>query len=1009
MLRFLGISFIVLSAFICSGLCTEVGFVFDENGDHPIENATISSVKPTDVITFTTASAPDGTGTTYESKKTVAELGKIFDQRVQVENPLVHDQATELAMQSPGEHTIEQICYIHSYLTKKWNYIGDPRGADYYKYANETIELGKKGNLAGAGDCDDFAILMSALVESIGGTTRIMMAKGPQISHAYAEVYLGRISQEDRNVNRIVNWLRNKYNIKTIQTHKDMDTGDVWLNLDWGKDKFKASYPGGAFFQAEKHYPIYIKDTIKKVPLSSSPLALFTHPSDANAGEGVTFDATPSEGIDEISEYDWDFGDNSTGNGVHANHTYGKGDSYHVSLTVTNIQGATSEKTSVIRVNNPPVADFQYSPKNPRVGDMILFNASFSKDVDGKIAAYYWDFNDESFSKMKTCKVEVEEKGNFSVNLTVTDDKGAKRFKSEVIKINEPPRAQFTFSPLNPNPNQDVVFDAATSNDSDGSIRDYNWDLGDGNTTTGRRVTYKYLQGGQFIVKLIVVDNDNASNDASLTLAVNKAPSAIFSCDPSEPSVGEVVTFNASSSKDEDGSISGWKWYYGDGDTAVEESVVQHEYLKERSYTVRLTVSDDNGATNTTSKQVFVKEKATSGKRNTPESSSIIEKPGRQDAGTPSDETYEFPNLLTHPLIGFIEETNATIGILGAIRTPLEDANATQENLILKIGLKGTDRATYHLKDADGNVYEPFRYMTLSSGNQLAYFLIPKDDLFKLIEVTTAGGELIVINWWGTPKGSNDNLIVRYYGVTDWQINNDEQEVVVQVRVQNSGTQNLIVGSEDFTLLDQSGSSYHPTSGFNEIVEPQKATDRVLLGFTGIPLTSQLAALAYSYNSANQITIDFDKDYVPLSDELVYGANYTKHHPSIPASRLHSSDELVYGANYTKSVAAVEPAPVAALQALTNETTGAKISSEVSGNIFVYNISLTNETTGAKISSIKDSIAARKARLASAKRSISDNQTYNLTNPQPTGSVAGDTPVTIYAFHYLLDGSEEPF
>ena len=50
----------------------------------------------------------------------------------------------------------------------------------------------------------------------------------------------------------------------------------------------------------------------------------------------------------------------------------------------------------------------------------------------------------------------------------------------------------------------------------------------------------------------------------------------------------------------------------------------------------------------------------------------------------------------------------------------------------------------------------------------------------------------------------------------------------------------------------------------------------VLLGFTGIPLLSKPSALAYDYNGANQIVIDFDKDYAPLPDATVYGPNATK-------------------------------------------------------------------------------------------------------------------------------------
>jgi len=282
---------------------------------------------------------------------------------------------------------------------------------------------------------------------------------------------------------------------------------------------------------------------------------------------------------------------------------------------------------------------------------------------------------------------------------------------------------------------------------------------------------------------------------------------------------------------------------------------------------------------------------------------------------------------------------NATVVLFGATRTPLEDENATQEILKVDVGLMGTENATYQLVDDHNNIYLPGLYKPLSSGKQLIYFLVPKDSLFKLINATPESGKPIRINWWATPKGSNDRMILRYYGITDWLINPDEQGIVVQVRVQNNGTQKLIVSPENFTLLDQWGWPYRPTLGFDaETIEPQKPTSRVLLGFTGISLLSRPVALAYDYGASNQIVILFERDYVPLSDELVYGANATK------------------------SAASVVPAPAAVLPT----------SNPAAQNVAVP--APANETKETKKLSIKDKLAASKARLAATKVSL-DKQT----------------------------------
>jgi hypothetical protein len=308
------------------------------------------------------------------------------------------------------------------------------------------------------------------------------------------------------------------------------------------------------------------------------------------------------------------------------------------------------------------------------------------------------------------------------------------------------------------------------------------------------------------------------------------------------------------------------------------------------------------------------------------------------------------------PLQG--SDGNATVVLFGASRTPLEDENATQEILKVDIGLLGAENASYQLVDADNNIYQAGLYKPLSSGKQLVYFLIPKDSLFKLVNVTLDGRKPIYINWWATPKGSNENLVLRYYGISDWVFNPDEQMIVVQVRVQNNGTQNLNVSPENFTLLDQWHWPYRPTLGFDaEVVRPQNATTRVLLGFTGVSLVSRPTALAYDYGTSSQIIIDFDKDYVPLSDELVYGANATK------------------------KAASVEPLPAAALPAPDQITQSEAVQAPA------------KETAGTQKSSIKDTLAASKARLAAMKEGL-DKKTPDTNS---TSSNAANSSSSISA------------
>jgi len=126
-----------------------------------------------------------------------------FNDRVEPYNPLVREKALEIASKYPGGYSIDQICAIYDYMFSGWQYVNDPSGGDYINYANESIRVGERTGCAGAGDCDDFAVLMASLIGAIGGTTRIITTRGSDGSHAYAEVYVGSGRTGSRNLGRV--------------------------------------------------------------------------------------------------------------------------------------------------------------------------------------------------------------------------------------------------------------------------------------------------------------------------------------------------------------------------------------------------------------------------------------------------------------------------------------------------------------------------------------------------------------------------------------------------------------------------------------------------------------------------------------------------------------------------------------------------------------------------------------------------------------------------------------
>ena len=87
-----------------------------------------------------------------------------------------------------------------------------------------------------------------------------------------------------------------------------------------------------------------------------------------------------------------------------------------------------------ITLNEPPVADFTYSPERPELGKPMIFDASPSYDPDGTIVRYEWDFGDGTREVKKNPVHTYEEPGVHRVTLTVTDNCGRSTTIKKIVK-----------------------------------------------------------------------------------------------------------------------------------------------------------------------------------------------------------------------------------------------------------------------------------------------------------------------------------------------------------------------------------------------------------------------------------------------------------------------------------------------------------------------------------------------------------------------------------------------
>ncbi|NIQ68272.1 MAG: PKD domain-containing protein, partial [Candidatus Aminicenantes bacterium] len=371
------------------------------------------------------------------------------------------------------------------------------------------------------------------------------------------------------------------------------------------------------------------KEVVKTIDITigvnTPPTADFEFsPQNPFSGDTVHFISTSTDEDGTIKKHQWNFGDGSTSDQENPSHKYpdvSVETTYMVKLTVEDDGGETASviKPIVISVtdNKPPVAAFSYSPQEPMVGDTIYF-ISESTDEDGTIVAYQWYFGDGSASTLKnpSHRYNVTQAATFNVQLIVTDDGGKTGSITQGITLgsieNKAPTADFSYTPENPVIGDTIQF-VSESTDEDGWIASWQWDFGDGSTSTQENPQHQYNVNEQtvFAVKLTVTDNSGqtASKTKSITISEqeNTPPTAAFSFSPSAPLSGDVVYFNAGTSTDPDGTITQYQWDFGDGASGTGQTA-QHTYnvTVTTTFTVVLTVIDDGGAQGVTSQPVTV-------------------------------------------------------------------------------------------------------------------------------------------------------------------------------------------------------------------------------------------------------------------------------------------------------------------------------------------------------------------------------------------------------------------
>src|ERR1700730_9036629 len=203
----------------------------------------------------------------------------------------------------------------------------------------------------------------------------------------------------------------------------------------------------------------------------------------------------------------WDLGNGTISYFQNPAATYFNPGSYTVKLTVSNGSRADSViKLKYITVFATPVVNFTASDTAGCYPLKVDFT-DLSIPGDGFIIKWLWDFGDGSTDSVQHPQHIYNFLGVYNISLQTKNSDGciSTLTRSNYIRLNNGLKAAFSFtSPNSCRPPTTVSF----TNQSTGTgILNYQWDFGDGTTSTSSNPLHPYNVVGTYTVKLIVRNN----------------------------------------------------------------------------------------------------------------------------------------------------------------------------------------------------------------------------------------------------------------------------------------------------------------------------------------------------------------------------------------------------------------------------------------------------------------------------------------------------------------------
>ncbi|GAB5553571.1 MAG: hypothetical protein Sapg2KO_31620 [Saprospiraceae bacterium] len=274
-----------------------------------------------------------------------------------------------------------------------------------------------------------------------------------------------------------------------------------------------------------------------------------------------------------VSEFSWDFGDGNTSTEESPTHQYLTEATYNVCLSATNVAGSDTTCQMITIDNLLPNAAFATTQNS--VG-----NYQFTDNSTGTVDQRTWDFGDGTTSSLNNPVHQFTMEGSFNVCLVAENQLGKDTSCQTLLVENLFPDAAFTTT-------QEGIGQYTFEDQTAHNVTSWQWDFGDGNSSTEQNPNHQFVQEGDFNVCLIAGNEFGQDTTCQSFTITNLLPIAAFTQDSTGQ--GRFQFFNQSSD-----NSTNFSWDFGNDSTSTERNP-SYQYAREGDYEVCLIAQNEFG------------------------------------------------------------------------------------------------------------------------------------------------------------------------------------------------------------------------------------------------------------------------------------------------------------------------------------------------------------------------------------------------------------------------------